>query len=394
MTKTTPGVEDVLCREYSDDVTIDEIEKHFNDLDYRSQLFEKIIITITFDLPKDLSFDKLYSESKRLNDIASSVYSQRPDFIMSKPYNLKYIFRRLNIDNTFEKDIVTYFYNGVYSTTISYSEHTLYKSNLYYNGPVKLSTISEKKISDFNVTDILYADSAGNLVSQHKDKDGNFNEPIAFYIGDGYFCSIRIMHPIKPTVGEIIVDGVFNPHIYYGFSSVQLSNKFKKPTNNTTYYYEKGLEILNNGQIEENWKRGPFISSTHQTKNNGLFSSLFNSCAVFKTNGTKRGDWFIPSSDLAVQIVNASSKIDFKGIASNEELYNNDYINEFEQLINIFEPTGYRFSDNYIYTSEDVSMKYSKVVNIKTMKIAKEHKLRNESHSGIIYAFACLNVID
>lgn len=193
----------VLGKEYYEDVTQKEILDEFKDIDYKTDVHEYVIITITFDMPDDkISFDKFYKCINKINRTASSIHSNRPKFIISCPYRIEYIFRNPGNCPTFNNRLVQEFYNEYYKNQDN-QQIPIYKTDLHYNGPVKLSSLSEKKLDEFSIGDFLYADSDGNLVSQDKDESGKKNDVIAFYIGDGFFASIRTMDPVSPTSGTM-----------------------------------------------------------------------------------------------------------------------------------------------------------------------------------------------
>lgn len=98
--------------------------------------------------------------------------------------------------------------------------HKIIKTNMSYNGPVKLSSESEQKVSEFKLFQILYSDKNNNLVSQKTDDDDNMNTPVAFYIGNNLFASVRLMDSLTPQRGTdryLQRRDMFTGIIYYGF---------------------------------------------------------------------------------------------------------------------------------------------------------------------------------
>lgn len=259
-------------------------------------------------------------------------------------------------------------------------------SDFKYNGPVKLSPLSEKRLSEFELFDGLYADKDGNLVSQ-RFSDEKENTPIAFYFGDNLFASIRLMDPLSPDSGSFKFKKPYTEGAiaYYGFPDIILSKKMKKEEPYNANVYQKGLEILSKGHAEVNWNKGPLTLASDNTYNDcGIWSTLFNCCFRFRTKGTKRGDWFIPTVENAINIAKAVYE------AGNK-------INDFPEdiadyLKKLYDMTQYRFSERFFMTSEDKTQKKSLNVRICNGNVSSLHKLGKDGE--IQYPIACIELTE
>lgn len=297
-----------FATEYYHNVQAYEIAEHFKDLDWRD-IYETIVVTITYELDKDKlpSCEKMFNLFNTLYKSANSpeVLSVRPQvYFTDKVVYFNYFMRRAEKHNLTEETFSDFY--SLYVEKNGSIIGTEYKCDMKYNGPVRLSPKSEQKVSEFKKFQVLFADSEDNLVSQEEDENGKMNTPVAFYIGENLFASLRFLDSAMPDTGT---DEFYERHttvpsyIYYGFPNIQLSKKMKKVEPYKSNVYEKGLEILNKGQREKNWRNGPFlIYNENNVLSDSLWSSLFIGCWRFRTPGTKRGDWFVPTVKIAKMI--------------------------------------------------------------------------------------------
>lgn len=188
---------------------------------------------------------------------------------------------------------------------IDYSKFYV-KPDFKYNGPHHLSPLSKKQISSFKTGDILYADENNNLVSQK----GKGCTPIAIYVnklGDKhYFQSLRIA-TTNNTYGTTLnsmhdyINTSFNTKIHIDlineYFNIDLMNNYDNLS------YEQFLDFFNNCGIfgEKHWRNGPLVETSNPfiddktNQINVIYPTALNAAYMFRTPGTKTGDWMIPS---------------------------------------------------------------------------------------------------
>lgn len=168
--------------------------------------------------------------------------------------------------------------------------------NLHYNGGVKLSEKSEKRINEFAVGDKLYSTSSGELVSQ-EETDGKKNIKIGVCViptalshdnSARFSCVNRYPSLTTPDNGNIYLQ---NMH----FGTLKDLTE-SHGDNGDIFYYggEEGTKILykylNQYGCDRNWKSGR-LTNSYETGYCPPALAIWR----FRTMGTKRGDWYLPS---------------------------------------------------------------------------------------------------
>lgn len=177
-------------------------------------------------------------------------------------------------------------------------KHSIIGADMHYNGPVRLSKQSEKRVKDFQPLELLFVTETGELVSQSHDESGEMNRPVAIYVGNSRFCSVCALSLKNPDRGTMCTDERFYNFIpNYGFHNMVLSKLYKGQLETGEDMFRFGLDILNKQNTEPNWKSGPLLgySIHNQSQTDGCSSPLFISAWRFRPKGTRRGDWYLPS---------------------------------------------------------------------------------------------------
>lgn len=197
-------------------------------------------------------------------------------------------------DITTKLKIIKDLYNEFFNVETSDDENEtvkksyITKQNFVWNGPLKLSSSSRKKLKDAIIGDILYGSDKGLTLSKIKTA-----EPIAIYIGknndDYVFASINYMSYATPETGSLMKNErcflYFNgPYEYININS-----------------YQDALDAVNNIEnfSEYRWnKPGPILNNPIEYYRTHLLNApLINAVYKFHTKGTVKGDWCLLKSD-------------------------------------------------------------------------------------------------
>lgn len=238
-----------------------------------------------------------------------------------------------------------------------------FNANMSCKGPVKLSSISEKKLKDFKPGDFLFVDASDNLVSQDTDDSGRKNKLIAINVSEGTFASIKYLNVLTPDsgtykLGEYLKEPPYQ--IVYGLDNTVIMQRYLKKKSSVTGYEVNDyiLKMISKKCGEPNWNTsslgavrfGPQISGTYH-------SPLFISAWRFHTAGTERGNWYIPTMKELESFVSLINDID---IESFKDYLPEDVIKDLKIYY-----INHRNNGKYIYPScEDKSMKKFAGMNV------------------------------
>lgn len=173
-----------------------------------------------------------------------------------------------------------------------------------------LSSESEKSLKRFGKFNFLFCRRDGALVSQEKNEDGSLNTPIAFFshIGsDGYgrFCSLRYLTSHNTKYGAILA----SQNIRFGnFNNEELpstSNEIDGAANTQMLYDIVNKNAREKGVFDITWKSGTLKNDDKD----GHYPLLL-ACYLFRTPGTKPGQWYIPSSTELMMAFSKKKKVD------------------------------------------------------------------------------------
>lgn len=183
-------------------------------------------------------------------------------------------------------------YNKVYNREVELEKLRTVKPNFKFTGPVYLSPNSPKLLSKFKFGDVLYCNSNNELVSGKPDdtsltpvaiclKNDNDDEKSCRFIGLNYL-SVE-----NPDTGNnkmtTITFGLFN------YNSTDKSTQ-------EIYDYINSLDDF----IELNWSKGPISVKSDTDYNSkqpiyGTLAPAITAAYRYRTFGTKRGQWEVPS---------------------------------------------------------------------------------------------------
>lgn len=250
---------------------------------------EDCIIQIRFNSTKNCNFDRFVREMSLLSNLMEE-------------FSCNY-YVDISLDN--EPIMSEYDKEDKYSYHVAfYKIYTMLfkryppkvKMNLHYNGGVRLSEKSEKRINEFAIGDKLYATSTGELVSQ-EETDGKKNTQIGVCVittalsndnSARFSCANRYPSLFTPDNGNR-----YPQKMYFG----TLKDLTGSDGDGGERFYsggEEGTKILyqylNQHGCDHNWKSGRLTNS----KEIGYCPPAL-AIWRFRTIGTNRGDWYFPS---------------------------------------------------------------------------------------------------
>ena len=191
-------------------------------------------------------------------------------------------------------------FNEIFPSRIEQQDEGSYPKKFEYRNDAVMSKKSEKMLCEFVFGDILYETSDGELVSQEFDENGNKNEPIGIYVLPYRFMSLRYMSTSDPNHGSKRFNFEENLMIY-GSCGARINDtrhndeNYKKVRVSGEGEYRKMLDYMNKSYAKRNADKFAYFSNhiTHDNKKGILQGAL---CTYrFHTNGTKQGNWYIPS---------------------------------------------------------------------------------------------------
>lgn len=267
----------------------DLTQEHKTDITSAIVYDEDCIIQIRFNSTKNCNFNRFVREMSLLSNLIEE---------LSKNYYVEISLDDESIMSEYdEDDKYSYhvaFYKMYYMIFKKFPPKV--EMNLHYNGGVKLSEKSEKRINEFAVGDKLYSTSSGELVSQ-EETDGKKNIKIGICViptalshdnSARFSCVNRYPSLTTPDNGNIYLQ-----NMHFGTSKDLTESR---GDNGDTFYYggEEGTKILykylNQYGCDYNWKSGR-LTNSYETGYCPPALAIWR----FRTMGTKRGDWYLPS---------------------------------------------------------------------------------------------------
>lgn len=189
--------------------------------------------------------------------------------------------------------------------------------------PPKLSPKSRKKLNEIKTGDIIYVDSNKNIVSQKKSNNVE-NRPIGIVLKnmDGRLTVVAInygslINPEKGVTNDYayvpvmtdnpVISDDLNCSSKRGFENMKLIYDYINKTNKARQdcHYEYRTNIINRKANSGEPFNAPVIYIVSR----------------YKTPGTKSGQWFLPSAEEAVMIMNYEDLIK----KASEKIYDNIY---------------------------------------------------------------------
>ena len=236
-----------------------------------------------------------------------------------------------------------------------------------------LSSESKKSLKKFGKFNFLYCRKDGALVSQEKNDDGSINTPIAFFshIGsDGYgrFCSLRYLSSHNTKYGTILS----SQNIRFGiFDNEEIPAFTADGAENTQILYNiVNKNAKEKGVFDTTWKSGTLKNDDKE----GHYPLLL-ACYLFRTPGTKPGQWYIPSAAELMMAFSKEKRVDEK-IYNLKSIYNSsvknaiNILNDIECELNYNNEKSGEMLQIYgiiRFWSSNVSLKESKYTYINTL---------------------------
>lgn len=268
----------------------DLTQEHKEDITSVIDYDEDCIIKIRFNSTKNCNFNRFVREMSLLSNLIEE---------LSKNYYVEISLDDKSIMSEYddENDKYSYhdaFYKMYYMIFKKYPPKV--EMNLHYNGGVKLSEKSEKRINEFAIGDKLYSTSTGELVSQ-EETDGKKNIKIGVCVipttlshdnSARFSCVNRYPSLTMPDNGNTYPQKM-------NFGTLRDLTE-SHGDNGDTFYYggEEGTKILykylNQKGCDRNWKSGR-LTNSYETGYCPPALAIWR----FRTMGTKRGDWYLPS---------------------------------------------------------------------------------------------------
>lgn len=267
----------------------DLTEDHKTDITSVIDYDEDCVIQIRFNSTKNCNFNRFVREMSLLSNLIEE---------FSRNYYVEISLDNESIMSEDDEDDKYSYHMAFYKmySMIFKKWQPKVKMNLHYNGGVKLSEKSEKRINEFAVGDKLYSTPTGELVSQ-EETDGKKNIKIGVCViptvlshdnSARFSCVNRYPSLTTPDNGNI-----YPQNMCFGtLNDLTESNG----DDGDKFYYggEEGTKALykylNQYGCDHNWKSGRLTNSYE-------IGYCPPALAIwrFRTMGTKRGDWYLPS---------------------------------------------------------------------------------------------------
>ena len=270
-------------------VEYDLKKEHKTDITSVIDYDEDCIIQIRFNSTKNCNFNRFVKEMSLLSNLIEELSK---NCYVEISLDDESIMSEYDEDDKYSYHVAFYkMYSMIFGKCLPKVE-----MNLHYNGGVKLSEKSEKRINEFAVGDKLYSTSSGELVSQ-EETDGKKNIKIGVCViptalshdnSARFSCVNRYPSLTTPDNGNIYLQ-----NMYFG-TLKDLTESHGD--NGDTFYYggEEGTKILykylNQYGCDRNWKSGR-LTNSYETGYCPPALAIWR----FRTMGTKNGDWYLPS---------------------------------------------------------------------------------------------------
>ena len=309
-----------------------------NKKNYDKKLFEnQLNILITFSISPKATFKSFYKTFlglyKTLNVILSDKYqyfladdsvASSIDSITISDRDISYYYLQQEFWDKFEEtpDISPEDRMSVFDRRGDFMDSNIQQKNVgrkYYfdTNPVKISNQSEKTLDELEPGDFLFYSQKDNTLTLDET-----NHPIAQFVskvnGTYRFCALRYLSAVNPYKGSII------PYTNFRFGNI--NSKYERPG-------PEDVDINDGVALTENIINGMNLIGykgprTVQVVGNqaGRFESpLFQTVLLYKTLGTKSGQWYIPAPD------------ELKSLHENKDIINNKRTqNGFQELADFF----------------------------------------------------------
>ena len=268
----------------------DLTQEHKTDITSVIDYGEDCIIQIRFNSTKNCNFTRFVREMSLLSNLIEAICI---NYYVEISLDDKSIMSEYDEDDKYSYHVAFY---KMYSMIFEKYPPKKVEMNLHYNGGVKLSEKSEKRINEFAIGDKLYSTSAGELVSQ-EETDGKKNIKIGVCVistalshdnSARFSCVNRYPSLTTPDNGSIYPQ---NMH----FGTLKDLTESRGDEGEGFYYGgEEGTKILykylNQYGCDRNWKSGR-LTNSYETGYCPPALAIWR----FRTMGTKRGDWYLPS---------------------------------------------------------------------------------------------------
>lgn len=265
-------------------------QEHKTDITSVIDYDEDCIIQIRFNSTKNCNFNRFVREMSLLSNLIEQ---------LSKNYYVEISLDDETIMSEYDDEYIKYSYHAAFYK-IYYMIFKKYQPkvemNLHYNGGVKLSEKSEKRINEFVIGDKLYSTPTGELVSQ-EETDGKKNIKIGVCVistalshdnSARFSCVNRYPSLTTPDNGNIY------PEVMHFGTLLTLTGSNGDGGEDFYYGGEEGTKTLykylNQYGCDRNWKSGRLTDSYRM----GYCPPAL-AIWRFRTMGTKRGDWYLPS---------------------------------------------------------------------------------------------------
>ena len=322
-------------------VTRDKLEELIypskdNKKNYDKKLFEnQLNILITFSISPKATFKSFYKTFlglyKTLNVILSEKYQYFLDANSVAPLidnvalldrDISYSYLQQEFWDKFDEtpDIALEDRMSVFDRRGDFMDSNIQQKNvgrkIYFDtNPVKISNKSEKILDELKPGDFLFYSQKDNALTLDET-----NHPIAQFVskvnGTYRFCALRYLSAVDPYKGSII------PYTNFRFGN--MNAKYERPDD---VDINDGVSLTEN--IIEGMNligyTGPRTVQVVGNKASRFESPLFQTALLYKTLGTKSGQWYIPAPD------------ELKSLYDNKDIINNKRTqNGFQELADFF----------------------------------------------------------